>query len=190
MGDAARRKTAEAAWLGTLDADECIVVRAAKGLAAALPLDGACYRASFFLQLFLEQEYGVHTNAVVGFVNDGTDELYASHAWLEFRGQRTDLTLCRPLNSGVQRRGQLVIHGRVIVEGWSQYTYHLQRPSDGLRVIEQMMADPSTRPIVAEQDGLHLRMVNTVKDNALIRAYLDGAPDGLTYDCIATAVKR
>jgi hypothetical protein len=56
-------------------------------LGLAPPLDGACYRASLFLKLFLEQEYGIDANVVVGFVNDGTDELYASHAWLECHGQ-------------------------------------------------------------------------------------------------------
>ncbi|WP_347403231.1 hypothetical protein [Limobrevibacterium gyesilva] len=173
-----------------MDEQERILVRAAKGLAVALPLDGACYRASLFLKLFLEQEHGTAANAVVGFVNDGTDELYASHAWLEFRGQRTDLTLCRPMSPEVQKRGQLVIHGRVIAEGWSRYTYHMHRPLEGLRVIQQMMSNPSTRPMVAEQEELHLRMVATAKNNTLIRAYLDGAPDGLTYDRIATAVKR
>jgi hypothetical protein len=190
MGEAARRRVAEATWLATLDEQERIFVRAAKGLGAALPLDGACYRASMFLKLFLEQEHGIGANAIVGFVNDGTDELYASHAWLEFRGQRTDLTLCRPMNPDVQQRGQLVIHGRVIADGWPRYTYHLHRPREGLRVVEQMLANSSTRPMVAEQEERHLRMVATTKTNALIRAYLDGAPDGLTYDRIAAAVKQ
>jgi hypothetical protein len=190
MGEATRRKAAEAAWLATLDEQERTLVRASKGLGAALPLDGACYRASLFLRLFLEQEHGIVANAIVGFVNDGTDELYASHAWLEFHGQRTDLTLCRPMNPEVQHRGSLVIHGRVIAEGWQQYTYHLHRPPEGLQVIRQMMADPTDRPVVAEQEELHLRMVATAKNNALIRAYLDDAPDGLTYDRIAKAVKR
>jgi len=190
MGEAARRKAAEAAWLATLDEQERILVGAAKGLGTALPLDGACYRASLFLKLFLEQELGIAANAVVGFVNDGTDELYASHAWLEFRGQRTDLTLCRPMSPEVQKRGQLVIHGRVIAEGWARYTYHMHQPAEGLRVIERMRSDPLTRSMFAEQEELHLRMVATARDNALIRAFLDGAPDGLTYDRIAAAVKQ
>jgi len=190
MGEAGRRKAVEATWLETLADEERTLVRAAKALDATLPLDGACYRASLFLQLFLQQERGVDAKAIIGFVNDGTDDLYASHAWLEFRGQRTDLTLCRPMKPELQHRGQLIIHGRVIAEGWAQYTYHLHRPSEGLRVVQQMMADPKARPVVAEQEELHLRMVSVAKDNALIRAYLDAAPDGLTYDHIATAVKR
>jgi hypothetical protein len=190
MGEAARRKAAEMTWFTALGEQERTLVRAARGLSAALPLDGACYRASLFLKLFLEQEHSIDANAVVGFVNDGTDGLYASHAWLEFRGQRTDLTLCRPMSPEVQKRGQLVVHGQVISEGWLYYTYHMHRPPEGLRVIHNLMSDPSTRPMVAEQEDLHLRMVATSKDNALIRAYLDDAPDGLTYDRIAAAVKR
>ena len=190
MGEAARRKAVESTWLATLDEQEQILVRAAKRLGAALPLDGACYRASLFLKLFLEQEHGIDANAVVGFVNDGTDELYASHAWLEYRGQPTDLTLCRPMSPEVQKRGKLLIHGRVIADGWPRYTYHLERPTAGRRIIEQLLSDPSTQPMVAEQEELHLRMVATMKDNELIRVYLDDAPDGRTYDSIATAMKR
>jgi hypothetical protein len=44
--------------------------------------------------------------------------------------------------------------------------------------------------MVAEQEELHLRMVATAKSKALIQTYLDGAPDGLTYDRIAAAVRR
>jgi hypothetical protein len=190
MGEAARRKAAEATWLATLDDQERILVRVAKGLSIVLPLDGACYRASMFLKVFLEQEHGIDANVIIGFVNDGTDELYASHAWLEFHGRPTDMTLCRPMSPEVQKRGQLVIHGRVIASGWSQYSYHMHRPPEGLRIIHQMLADPSIRLMVTEREELHLRMVATAKSNALIRAYLDGAPDSLTYDCIAAAVRR
>lgn len=190
MGEATRRKAAEAAWLASLDEQERRLVHTAKALGKALPLDGACYRASLFLKLFLEQEHAIGGEAVVGFVNDGTDDLYASHAWFEFRGRRTDLTLCRPMNPEVQKRGSLVIHGRVIADGWPRYTYHAQRPPEGLAVINQLMSAPSTRPMVAEQEELHRRMAATATDNALIRAYLDGAPDSLTYERIAAAVRR
>jgi hypothetical protein len=190
VGDATRRKAAEAAWLVTLDERERIVVRTARSLGKALSLDGACYRSSLFLQLYPEQEHGIAGSAVIGFVNDGTDDLYASHAWFMFRDQRTDLSLCRPMSPEVQKRGPLVIQGRIIAEGWPRYTYHVQRPPAGLAVIKQLMSDPSTRSMVAEQEELHLRMLATANDNALIRAYLDGAPDGLTYDRMAAAVRR
>jgi hypothetical protein len=190
MGEAARRKATETAWLTSLNEQERTLVRTAKSLGKALPLDGACYRASMFLRLFLAKEHGIEGNAVVGYVNDGTDELYSSHAWFEFRGQRTDLTLCRPMNPEVQKRGRLVIHGRVITEGWSSYTYHLQQPPAGLAIVRQLMSNPSLQPMVAEQEELHLRMLTTAKDDALIRIYLDDAPDGLTYDRIAGAVRR
>jgi hypothetical protein len=190
MGESARRKAAEKAWLASLDDSERLLVRTAKSLGKAVPLDGACYRTSLFLKLFLAQEYRIAGNAVIGFVNDGTDDLYASHAWFEFRGQQTDLTLCRPMSPEVQKRGPLVIHGRVIAEGWPRYTYHMHRPPEGSAVIAQLMSDPATQPMVDEQEQLHLRMVTTAKDDALILAYLNGAPDGLTYDRIARAVKQ
>ena len=43
---------------------------------------------------------------------------------------------------------------------------------------------------VREAEAEHGRIVGTVKDDALIRAYLDGAPDGLTYNIIASKLWR
>ncbi len=189
MGQAKRRKEIEAAWLNALDEQERTLVRVAQKLGGALPLDGACYRASLFMKLFLEQEHGIVADAVIGFVNDGTDKLYSSHAWVEFEGKQTDLTLCRPLSPEVQRRGPLTIHGRVITGGW-RYSYHRDRPPEGLLVVEQLMSDPSTRPMIIESEQLHSRMLILSKDNGLARAYLDDAPDGRTYGVIARAIKQ
>jgi hypothetical protein len=189
MGEAASRKVAEAAWLTSLGEQERSVVHAAKALSKALPLDGACYRAALFLKLFLEHEHAINGEAVIGFVNDGTDDLYMSHAWFEFHGQRTDLTLCRPLHPDMQKPGSLVIQGRVVVKGWKSYTYHQQRPREGVSLINKMMSNPTTRQMLIKQKDLHLRMSTTAQNNALIKLYLDGAPDGISYDAIAERVR-
>ena len=44
---------------------------------------GACYRSACFLYLFLKEMHELKGEAVIGFVNDGTDDLYGSHAWFD-----------------------------------------------------------------------------------------------------------
>jgi hypothetical protein len=183
MGEAARKKAERAKWVATLDDKERTVVSVAERLLACLPPFGACYRASLFLQYHLEREHGIHGSAVIGYVNDGTDKLYGSHAWYQFRDKMTDIALCRPLRPEVQKSGSLVIHGRTISSGWT-YSYHTVRPPEGLAMIEAFLADPRTAPSTAEYEALHRQMKLTATSQDLIRAYLDGADDGGTYDVL------
>ncbi len=190
MGEAAKRKAAEEKWLTTLSESEREVVRTAKALnSVLLPLDGACYRASLFLRLYLAQEHGVSGTAVIGFVNDGTDALYSSHAWYTYQGQLTDLTLCRPLRPQVQKAGPLIIHGRTYAKGWDRYTYHLQRPPEGQAVIEQLLADTTVGSQIEAGEKLHFQMLVTADNDEPIRVYLDLAPDGVNYNKLAEAVE-
>ena len=42
---------------------------------------------------------------------------------------------------------------------------------------------------MADAENLHLRMAAMAKSDELIRAYLDGAPDGLNYERLAADVE-
>jgi hypothetical protein len=190
VGEAAKRKTAEQKWLATLSESEREVVHVAKAVNSVFgPLDGACYRMSFFLKFYLAQEHGVSGKAVVGFVNDGTDVIYSSHAWYVYQGLMTDLALCRPLEPEVQKAGPQIIHGRTYANGWGRYTYHLKRPPEGQAFIERLLADTEASEQVEAQEKLHLQMLATADDDSLIRTYLDLAPDGADYSKLVQAVK-
>jgi hypothetical protein len=137
----------------------------------------------------LKETHGVEGEAVVGYVNDGTDTLYSSHAWFELNGLRTDLALSKPLRPEVQRPGPLVIHGIEFRPGhlWS---YHRQRPAEGLTTIMKLRSSPN--PLIAkgvlEAEELHLTMAATQRSDALIRAYLDAAPDRRDYAKMAAEI--
>ncbi|MCB4805149.1 hypothetical protein QO001_005055 [Methylobacterium brachiatum] len=184
MGAAAVRKAQEAAWLNGLTSDEQQVVTTARRLTEILPLQGACYRASLFLKYHLEIVHGIVGTAVVGFVNDGTDDIDCSHAWFEFGGHMTDLGLVRPLNPQIQRAGPLIIHGREFRSG-HRWNYQPTRSVAGLAQFAQLLADPKYAVKMRQADQLHRTMVATAQRNDLIRTYLDNAPDGGTYDVIA-----
>jgi hypothetical protein len=186
MGEAAKRKAEELIWRRGLTPDEETLVAIAERLYPILP-PGACYRAALFLQYHLRQKHGLSGYAIVGFVNDRTDDMYASHAWFTFNGQLTDLALSRPLEPRIQRPGPLVIHGYHLRRGWA-WTYHQERPAEGLAVVQRYLADPMARSQMREQESVHKRMVATAKSDEMTRDYLDGAPDRLSYDRMAALV--
>jgi hypothetical protein len=132
----------------------------------------------------LQYRHNIQGEAIVGYVNDGTDQLYSSHAWFMFRDKMTDLAISRPLRPELHKPGPLVIHGQQLRPGW-RCTYHKTRPPEGEIQIERLLSDPSVGPQMRDAKDLHLLMAATAKNDALIRAYLDRAPDGLTYDVTA-----
>jgi hypothetical protein len=184
MGEAARRKAREIIWRTSLEDDEKIVFDVAQRLSPFVPPFGPCYQASFFLRLYLEKIYGIVGLAIVGFVNDGTDDVFASHAWYEFRGKMTDLAISRPLNPHLQRPGPVTIHGLEIRPGWT-WTYHREEPPEGRAALEALLARPEMAPRVQEELARRQRMAMIATDLDMIRDYLDRADNGLTYDVMA-----
>lgn len=187
MGEAKKRKDQAAAWRSSLSVDEQKVADVAQRLWSIFPAQGACYRTSLFLRYHLSKAHGIDGQAMVGFVNDGTDDLYSSHAWFEFNGSKTDLGLSRPLHPELQKVGPLLIHGKVVRPGWP-WSYHATRPPAGLTAVRNMLAHPETAAHMEAMEQLHLTMKATARSDELIRAYLDNAPDGLTYDVVARQV--
>lgn len=190
MGEASRRKKMLASWLGELSPDERHVAMAALRLGKAFPVDGACYRMTFFLRQFLRERHGINASAVVGFVNDGTDDLYGSHAWLEFNGKKVDLALARPLSPEVQKRGPILILDWRFADGWSGYTYHDKRPPEAVAVVAELIADPETQEMMQEAELLHSTMAARATSDDQMRAYLDAAPDRMGYTEMASMVDR
>lgn len=174
-------------WERGLSEHERVVLNVAQKLYTALPMDGACYRSAFFLHYHLKKKFGIKGEAKVGFVNDGTDELFSSHAWYELNGQVTDLAISRPLRPEIQQRGPLLILGRELQPGW-RWTYHIKPSAEGEQAFKRLLADPRSRSLAAENEALHRMMLETAKDDDAIRVYLDGAPDGLTYQVLAKRV--
>ena len=175
-------------WEESLSGKDRLVLAVARKVYTALPAMGACYRSSLFLRYYLKTRHDIDGVAKVGFVNDGTDNLFPSHAWYELDGRITDLAISRPLNVDTQRRGPLLILGHEMQGGWP-WTYHAERNLEGAQIVEELLADSRTRGEVAEMEEIHRRMVETSKRDDLIRVYLDGAPDGLTYDVLADRVE-
>ena len=57
------------------------------------------------------------TLPVVGYVNDDTDDIFMSHAWIELNGRKVDLTLNVTEYQDVQLSGAVLILDQVLKPG-------------------------------------------------------------------------
>ncbi|MGX8009478.1 hypothetical protein ACVDG8_010935 [Mesorhizobium sp. ORM8.1] len=172
--------------------DERVLVDAAERLFGRFiePAEstGMCYRMTFFLHLYLAAK-GIRTVPVVGYVNDGSDEVMISHAWIEFEGKKTDLTLGITEHSDLNPVGNVIILDRIVRSG-RNYSYHREKSPEGRAIETLWLQDSEIGPLVRRKADEHSAMCIWASSPDQMRAFLDAAPDGLTYDAIRTIIDR
>ena len=130
MGEAKKRRARIQAWSDGLSVEELLICQAALGLYNRFlepsGATGMCYRMTFFLSLYLKERHGLETVVRVGYINDGTDEIYASHAWLEYNGKKIDLTLANTERPEIQLTGDMLVLDYPFNKGRANYTYHFE----------------------------------------------------------------
>lgn len=194
MGDARRRKVEIAItkrkyadWLDTLTQMErevaLVAMRTHERIVEGKRLLGGCYLLSFFLNQYLKREKGIETTAVVGWVNDGTTPLMISHAWLEFEGKKTDITLTHTEHPDAQLTGELIILDHVVRSGRVKYTYHRQRTMEAVITLQKLREEMPWA--VDAKEAEHLQMEEMSESEAMIQKYLNAAPDDRNYDALA-----
>ncbi|WP_288200080.1 hypothetical protein [uncultured Pleomorphomonas sp.] len=148
-----------------------------------------CYLVTMVLHRFLAEEHGIATIPVVGYVNDGTDDIMISHAWLEFDAMKTDLTLNVVEHPDVIRPGDVVVLDTVLRPGVLHYSYHRERPAEAIAVVNRMLSDPASANIARHKEIEHEAMLVRSRDASLMDAYIAGAPLDCGYAAM-TAVLR
>lgn len=194
MGDAKRRKAAyldaKNVLLTRLQGDAVVVAETAiklfDGFIFPWRYTGGCYLTTMILHRFLDQECGIITEPVVGFVNDGTDDIMISHAWLEYDGCKTDLTL--HLTDGAMA-GSLIIMDQVLRQGQVSYSYHRKPTEAGLKQNSVMLKDPDLGPLVRHKLAEHETMEKRAKDPRLMSAYLASAPAEQGYAAMTQVLR-
>ena len=189
MGEAKRNAADLQKWLDGLTKDERVVYESARAL-----FDGfirpervreMCYHSVFFLHEYIKNSHGIIIEPVIGFINDGTDDVLISHAWLELSGKKTDVSLTFTSRPEVNPPGQLIYHDRVFGMG-HVYSYHREMSEAGREALEEIRsADPV---LVDHKEQEHAKMHTMVEDRSQIRAYLDAAPEGMTYKEIVARI--
>jgi hypothetical protein len=190
VGQAKLRSAAIQKWLAGLTDEERVCADAAQRLLQRFidPAEatGMCYRLVFFLHLYLKDR-GILTNPVVGYLNDGTDDVMVSHAWLELSGKKTDLTLGRTERPAVNPPGDILILDFPVRRGHG-YTYHLEKTPEAIAVEEHWLREPDAAGLVRHKAAEHDRMLRLSADPIAMHAFLDAAPDGLTYARLASII--
>jgi hypothetical protein len=189
MNDHAAHKVAEIKWRNNLDYSEREVVASAEQLNAVLPALGATYRAAFFLHHYLANLYAINGEIIVGFVNNGEDNIYRSHAWFLYENQPTDLAISRLGGVGSDQAGPLLIHGFEVKPGKKKWEYHRARPSGSVLAVQELVPDPEDTDAVRHAEELHMHLANVALNSSMVRAYLDQAPDKMDYMALTDLMK-
>jgi hypothetical protein len=190
MGQAKRRNAEVQKWQASLSPEEKAVADAAQRLLQRFidpsEATGMCYRLTFFLHLYLLDK-GVQTTPVVGYVNDGTDDVFVSHAWLDYAGKKTDLVLGRAERPHLNPPGDILILDFPFRRA-GKYTYHLTKTAAAVAVEDEWLSDPRGAGVVRHKAAEHEAMERRALSVHVMRAFLDHAPDGLTYSRIASII--
>jgi hypothetical protein len=147
-----------------------------------------CYRMTFFLHLYLA-ELGIQTIPVVGYINDGTDDIMISHAWLDYDGRKTDITLANTERPDIIPIGQVIILDRVVHNGHT-YSYHLEQSAKGLAAEAGMLQEPQSAEVVNMKRAEHLAMIARARDTSVMRTFLNSAPDRMTFEMLKAVVNK
>lgn len=189
MGQAKRRteayERAKVAFLEATSGDARVVGETAIKLFDRFvfpnKFSGGCYQITATLHRYLSIELGIPTRPVVGYVNDGTDDVMISHAWLEYQGLVSDLTLVVTNPAIGQPPGDLLILGKSLKPGQLHYSYHTKLNDAALTVLEGMKRDPETAQIIETKEAEHKMMTRCFQNSDDLTAYLDAAPEAHSY---------
>lgn len=136
-------------------------------------MHGACYRVSVLLNRILAKEYGVASNVVLGWLNDG-DDIFISHAWLEVEGKKVDLMAERPRVDGANRGPTIILDH--VFKGSSNitYSYHLEKTQAALAAEARMIAlSPQFFDELRDKDAEHAEVEAALESDATKDAFLD-----------------
>jgi len=174
-------------WLTTLTPEARIVASTAIALntnvVEALGARGGCYHFAFFLYEYLRSKFLIDVEPVVAWVNDGRDAYMMSHAWIEFEGKITDVSLTKTEYPEENLSGALIVMGEVIRPGDRTYTYHKARTPQALAILTSM--DPRE---VAQDETRHVEMGAISKSPKQMRRFLKSARPESRFEALAKAI--
>jgi hypothetical protein len=190
MGQAKRRGADIQKWLVGLSPEEKQVADVAQRLLTRFidpsEATGMCYRLTYFLHLHL-LEKGIKATPVIGYVNDGTDDVFMSHAWLDYEGKKTDLTLARAERPDLNPPGDILILDFPLRRA-GKYTYHVTKSAAAFAVESEWLKDPRAAGVVRQKAAEHEAMEKRARSTEEMRVFLDRAPDGITYDRLTSII--
>jgi hypothetical protein len=197
VGEAKRRrkeieklKGAEEKWLATLSPDESAAARisrqAYEHIVIRHQLTGGCYLLAFFLNQYLRKMHHIATNIVVGWINDGTWEGMASHAWLLLNGKKIDIALAMTEHPDAQIPGDLIILDRIVQQGKAHYSYHREESAESRAYVKSRVREGSfPSELIEQKDREHAMVKNAAASEEGIASFLNSAPANRNYEALS-----
>lgn len=198
MGEAKRRRSAidqlkklDEAWHSSLSDSEKVIYQLAvdidEKLVRGKRFFEGCYHLAFFMSKYLES-VGIAVTPVVGWVNDGTWQGVASHAWIEYRDKITDASLTYTKHPEAQPTGGLIILGREVRKGMTTYTYFPHSDETAREKLESIRNDAELHSLVQATEERHKTMLMIAQSRSFDQ-YLANAPSGYRYEDLCRIVK-
>lgn len=180
-----------AKWKGALAGEEKEILTLAERLDERLvrgqEFSQGCYHLAFFMTLYL-REKGIAVEPVIGWVNDGTWQGVTSHAWVEFKGRKTDASLGCTRDAALQPTGGLLVLDKIIRKGMADYLYFKNDDPAVQAGIDYMRGHPDLWAAIAFKRQQHGQML-AIAQNDQIAAYLSNSPPGGRYEDLSKLVR-
>lgn len=193
MGEAKRRandiaklKVDREKWIAELTSEEKEILKLSAQLEERLVrgkgFTEGCYHLAFFMTRYLADK-GISVTPVIGWVNDGTWDGVASHAWIEYKGKKTDISITRTSLSDQQPSGAMIVLDQVLKNGQAEYTYYKNDDHRALKATAIQRVDPHFGAVQAHKDAQHIEMLKVAERGHMERIdrYLANAPPGLQF---------
>jgi hypothetical protein len=190
MGQAKQRSAELKKWQASLSPEEVTVADAVQRLLLRFidPSEATrmCYRLTYFLHLYFIEK-GVSTKPAFGYVNAGTDDVFMSHAWLDYLGKKTDLTLYRAERPELNPPGDVLILDHPFRRAGT-YTYHLTKSAAAHAVENAWLKDLRGGALVRHKAEEHETMQRRSLNATEMRTFQDSGPHGLTYQRLRSII--
>lgn len=179
----AQLKERNAVWRAALTADELVIADTAERLderlVRGMRFSEGCYHLAFFMTQYLADR-GIVVQPTIGWVNDGTWQGMTSHAWIEFHGKKTDVSLTCTTRPDAVPTGALIIHDHIVRKGTAAYSYFYNDDPAVQAGIEWMERDQELSELHAYKEAQHAQML-TIATEQRYAEYLSKAPAGTRY---------
>lgn len=193
MGEAKRRaneiarlKAERTKWVAELTSEEREILQLSERLEERLvrgkDFTEGCYHLAFFMTRYLADKE-ITVSPVIGWVNDGTWDGVASHAWIEYEGKKTDISLTRTSHPDHQPSGSMIVLDQVLKKGQAEYTYFKNDDHRAQKAAALLRTNPELKALQAQKDAHHNEMLKISEPGHMERIdhYLANAPSGLRY---------
>ena len=110
-------------------------------------------------------------------------------SWVELDGRKTDISMTI-MEQPTLPTGALLILDRAFKPGRATYSYHRERDQAALDLLADYARNaPHVAEDIRRKEEEHERMVEVAQTPERRRSYLDGAPDGLSYEAMNSGLK-